>query len=590
MRGRQSSRLNWSPANLRVEYQWKNLSPQWKEAYGKPLIKAVQVYFDHDAVEGVNKDTVIDPRKILSSRFVLTNKGGDTLAEAELKARWILGGHRDSEAGRFPTLAPTASILAHNILNMVAVQLGWVVQYEDVSAAFLQGQRLPEEREVYVPLPTGYPDHVTDFIKEKVGAGCRSDLLRLRKGGFGLCESPRLWYLEYKATLKDINLNELQLIPGMFVAFHPDGRLRAAVTIHVDDTRYAGDETAQEIWDALHQKLKFGQHRKATDGWQKFCGRYERQDPETLEFYYTMEDYVTKIPEIEKNEWAEEKGPLTEHERLKIGSILGQVNWAARQGRYDLSYGVSHCQQLAGAGLRSAMEWTAKLVARAKKPFQIKVGKLNCDLKDLVIVSASDAAYAAQPKGHSQGGVVCMVAHPNVLEGKAPVAILEAQSMKIQRVVRCSMSAELSMAAEAFEHGDFVRAVLAETLYKDFELKRWKWFASRWSHYLVIDAKTGYDVLSSEVMTSDRKIMVDAAVLRQGLMEEGAANYVRWIPGRDMISDGLTKWADNGVLAAVLEQAAWSLVDTEEAQKLRRAAAERKKRYVQGLNTQSPSP
>ena len=161
--------------------------------------------------------------------------------------------------------------------------------------------------------------------------------------------------------------------------------------------------------------------------------------------------------------------------------------------------------------------------------------------------------------------------------------------MKIQRVVRCSMSAELSMAAEAFEHGDFVRAVLAETLFGDFDIRRWKWYASRWSHYLVIDAKTGYDVLSSEVMTSDRKIMVDAAVLREALMEEGAGNHVRWIPGREMVSDSLTKWADNGVLLQVLREGRWSLVDTEEAQRLRKEAAERKKRYTQGRAGKHPT-
>ena len=171
----------------------------------------------------------------------------------------------------------------------------------------------------------------------------------------------------------------------MFVAFHPDGRLRAMVTIHVDDTRYAGDETAQKIWDALHERLKFGQHRKATDGWQKFCGRFEKQDPETFEFYYTMEEYVTKIPEIQKAECDAALGPLTEKERLKISSILGQVNWSARQGRYDLSYGVSHCQQLAGAGMREAMEWTAKLVARAKKEIMVKIPNLECDLKKMIV-------------------------------------------------------------------------------------------------------------------------------------------------------------------------------------------------------------
>lgn len=47
------------------------------------------------------------------------------------------------------------------------------------------------------------------------------------------------------------------------------------------------------------------------------------------------------------------------------------------------------------------MEWTAKLIKKAQKDVVIKIPKLGCDLRDAVVVSASDAAFAAQPKGHS---------------------------------------------------------------------------------------------------------------------------------------------------------------------------------------------
>ena len=176
---------------LRVEYRWSALSEEWKEAYKEPLVKAVNVYFEHDAIQGVERDAVVDPRKILSSRFVLTNKGKEVLAEAELKARWIIGGHRGQDLGKYPTLAPTSSLLGHNLLNFLAVQYRWVVHYEDVSAAFLQGKPLPPDREVYVKLPAGYPENVNEFILEKVGRGCRGDLLRLLKGGFGLAQRVR---------------------------------------------------------------------------------------------------------------------------------------------------------------------------------------------------------------------------------------------------------------------------------------------------------------------------------------------------------------------------------------------------------------
>ena len=221
----------------RLEYNWGQLGPSWKTAFREPLIKAVRVYFDHEAVQGVPAHKVIDAQRILSSRFVLTNKAEATLEKAVLKARWVLGGHKDPDIGRFPTLAPTASVLAHNLINVVATQMGWPVQYEDVTAAFLQGHRLPPEREVYVRMPKGYPDYILDFIAEKLGKGFRSDVLRLTKGGFGLPESPRLWYLCYKDTLEKTGMKELKLSPGVFVAHHGDGRLRAVACIHVDDTR-----------------------------------------------------------------------------------------------------------------------------------------------------------------------------------------------------------------------------------------------------------------------------------------------------------------------------------------------------------------
>jgi hypothetical protein len=571
----------------RLEYQWNKLDAAWQAAYQQPLLKAVRVYFEHEALEGVKEDAMIDPRKILNSRFVLTNKGEENLEGAELKARWILGGHKDPELGNHPTLAPTSSLLGHNLLNFVAVQMGWTVYYEDVSAAFLQGKPLPREREVYVRLPGGYPEYVKEEIRKLLGAGFRVDLLRLLKGGFGLAESPRLWYLEYKATLKELGLWELKLVPGMFRAFHPNGELRAVVCIHVDDTRYAGDSTAQELWDELHKRLKFGALRKATDGWQKFCGRWERQDPRTFEFYYSMDEYVKKIPEISKVTVEFNGKILTDPIKKEIGSLLGQISCAGRQGRPDLMYGVSHCQQLAGLGDPEAIVWLKRLLQRARQSMEVKIGQLGCGLDEVIVVSASDAAFAAQPRHGSQGGVTCLIGHPQILQQKAPAVILETQSVRINRVVRCSMSAELSMAATAFEHGDFTRAVMAELLDHQFSLQDWKWFSSKWKHYLVIDAKTSYDVLNNEGVTADRKIMIDAAVLREAMTERSCENYVRWMPGKEMISDALTKWNGNGVLERVMKTGEWSLVDTPEAQELREAAAMRKRVY-EAKKKQSP--
>ena len=206
--------------------------------------------------------------------------------------------------------------------------------------------------------------------------------------------------MEYKATLKEIDLHELKLIPGMFAAWHPNGKLRAMVCIHVDDTRYAGDETSTMIWDELHKRLKFGKLRKATDGWTKFCGRWEKQDAETMEMTYSMDEYCANIPEIDMAKETKE-GDLAE-DRVKLGSILGQVNWAARQGRYDLSYGVSHCQQLTGLGKIEAKDWVRKVVQRAKKSVELKVPRLDCDVADMLGALRKEELSACWPIQRSQ--------------------------------------------------------------------------------------------------------------------------------------------------------------------------------------------
>lgn len=99
----------------------------------------------------------------------------------------------------------------------------------------------------------------------------------------------------------------------------------------------------------------------------------------------------------------------------------------------------------------------------------------------------------------------------------------------------------------SYEHGDYVRAVWAEIMMKDFELHAWKHWASKWRHFLVLDAKVAYDALQSDNAPTDRKLIVDIAVLCQALEEPGAG-YIRWAPRRHIPSVGLTKQCSNNVL------------------------------------------
>ena len=93
-----------------------------------------------------------------------------------------------------------------------------------------------------------------------------------------------------------------------------------------------------------------------------------------------------------------------------------------------------------------------------------------------------------------------------------------------------------------------------------------------------MDAKVAYDALNGETAPTDRKLIVDIAVLREALEDTAESGFLRWVPGKEIPSDGLTKWYGNGALERVLCEGRWSLMDTETAAELRRQVAVRKRR------------
>ena len=92
--------------------------------------------------------------------------------------------------------APTASrILQHLLLAFIA-SFGWELWSADVKSAFLKGELFgPHERELYI----GWIKTVMgDEPQLPLGQG---GLARLKKGIFGLSDSPRRWYLRLHKSL-----------------------------------------------------------------------------------------------------------------------------------------------------------------------------------------------------------------------------------------------------------------------------------------------------------------------------------------------------------------------------------------------------
>ncbi len=237
-----------------------------------------------------------------------------------------------------------------------------------------------------------------------------------------------------------------------------------------------------------------------------------------------MDEYIKDVKEVPQREVGDRKA-LVPVEKQHLASAGGQLNWAARQACYHLQAGISRCQQLSGLDDPDALREMNAVIRRSREPMIVVIRKLRCPLQEMLVLAVSDAAYGGMPGGASQGGLIIAMAEPSILRGTARLSMVDVSSSKIQRVVRASMGAELSNAATAYEHGDYVRAVLSEMTNPEFKLKQWRKGASTWKQVLVIDAKCGYDSLNSDLMPSDRRTAIGVAVLRESLDGTGKQQF-----------------------------------------------------------------
>ena len=399
----------------RLELQWSQLSPAWQKAFEDPIIEALDIYFRHDALAPVMPEETVHE----SSRFVLVNKADPKnthpteadLELAKLKARLVIAGHRDQRAGDYATDAPTASLVARNFVCFLAAQLRWRMYFADISAAFLQGDYLPEGRRVFVQSPKNYPLFVRQFLMTKVPPGARTDMFRMKKAGFGLAESPRLWYQRFSRDVAGIGGKELRLAPGVFAFYDPEGHLWAMLAVHVDDVRFIGSEEAEEqLWSKLKNLFTFGDWVHPQED-TKFCGRRERQNAD-YSITIQMNEYSKKVKDPPQRSNPQSRQQLMPNERAWIGAIIGQLSWLARQLRADLLYGCSRIQQLAGANDPEALLELKILVDRAREPHFHVFKHLGCHINDLVVLAVSDASFGGMPKGRSQGGMVVLMGQP----------------------------------------------------------------------------------------------------------------------------------------------------------------------------------
>ena len=566
----------------RGEIYLKDMTPSETKLTEPALIKALDIHFQYDAVEPVPADQLVSQEETLQSRFVIVNKKW-LQREFAPKGRLCVGGHRDPQAGEYETSSPTAILLGHHLLLVVAVCKGWLCYVGDITAAFLQGLPLPRDKPLYIWMPRKLPTAVQAWLNQKL-SGFRVDLVKVKKGVFGLNESPRLWYLGFRDQLMRLGFREMSLAPCVFT-LHQDNILIAMATVHVDDVLVAGAPEAEPVWTELQKRLTFGSWNAMTDG-VKFLGRHLKQSPNTFEITASMHEYCAEIPLIPVNAASDDDRALSDTELALLRTVIGKLSWAARQGRPDVLFMVSMLQQsIKDAKVKHLRIANAvsRIVHKEKNMSFVNVG---CDIEQLLVVVASDGAYGTMPGGKSQQGWVVALASPDIKEKAARMNMVEWQSTSCKRIVRSSMAIEASAASMAFEHAEYVRALLAEVVQENFQVRTWGQFIRKWQLVLVLDAKTAFDTLRTETLPQDRRTALDLLAIKEALLDEGNFAAVKWVPGPQQLPDSLTKEKGNGILSQFMDSNEWALVEDAIWQAERAKQRECQKGYKQRVKQQ----
>ena len=203
----------------------------------------------------------------------------------------------------------------------------------------------------------------------------------------------------------------------------------------------------------------------------------------------------------------------------------------------------------------------------------------------LHLVAWSDASWANRKDGKSTGGYIVGICGNNVLEGvQEHVSVVSWSTNKLKRVARSSMAAEMQALANAEDELHLCRLAWLEFNGKRVDLNHVDEVLHEISGTVVIDAKSIYDVLTSQnqpIQLSEKRTALEMLAYLKNTEANGPET--RWVHGEANIADGLTKLGNHPMLQEFLKTSTWALVN--DASQL-----SGKKRRAQGLSKLSSAP
>jgi hypothetical protein len=439
---------------------------------------------------------------ILPSRFVLAIKHAET-GETKLKARFIIGGHRDREK---PELVHVSTTVKHSSIRMlmaVASIFGLDVWSSDVHQTYLQAAT-PLLRDLYVK-----PPQESIHLRQ-------NELLKLLKPLYGLSDAGDYW----SQTLSSFLTQQLRLkqATGDFSLFfrHLGTRTAGLSASHVDDLLNAGTPDFRADVDAEFRN-SFDM-AESEDPPLTYAG-IEHTSPYTL----SQTGYIRRLSELNDDVTFEE-----------FRSQHAKLAWVVHT-RPDIAFSISIAAQVTSRAFeKTHVRALNHVVEYLQRTAELAIQFPPLDADSLQLVAYSDASFANLPSGASQLGYVLFL-----VDKHRQCSLLSFKSYKSRLIVRSTTAAETLALADACDMALIVRHDLQRMLQKSIPI------------LLLTDAQNLFETLVSRRHTAKRRLMNDLASLRECYEHKDIAN-IGLIASQDNIADAFTKLGANKALWNVL--------------------------------------
>ena len=562
-------------ATARREYKWKEIPMNDRPQFVEAAKTGWQVWVDNDAVQILDDKEAAATWKrleatgkkhlVLTPRFVFTDKHDGLRTEnvklpLKANARLVVPGYKDMSAYDVRKDAPTGGRISQHLLLLFTASHSWTLASADVKSAFLKGEEFqPGERELYI---TNIRVLSSDEPTLPLG---RQGLARLRKGIFGLSDSPRRWYLRLHKSLVRLGWVRSEIDAALWYLWGPDRQLRGMVLSHVDDLLIGGDEVAMESIKKLGEELGFG---SLEFGKFTYCGKTFEQHPDKS-ISISMQSYHDnmKLVKIPVDRRRNPEAALTPSEQKSLRGVLGSLQWLVAQVRIDMSYPLSVLQ--GESPTVSTLLKANSLVKRFKQSSEFALWFRPMKLDGCGLIGVSDASLGNTMKSggvgmdpmvrvYSQCGYLMLIGDSDMMSGReGHFALLDGRSHRLSRVCRSTYAAELLSAEETFDVGQYCRGVLAEALGYPMNQRDVSACCDAVPLTVVVDAKDVFDKSTSDTPSygSQKSLAFSVAWLRN-LLRRPNCN-IRWTATANMLADALTKDMDAEHLRKVLTCGKW---------------------------------